>query len=132
MIYAKDCDLYYMSIADYQRARKDEKDSTIVEVRLTMDGTPDFGYGIPYSTLNTDTLCNGKRRGVWGYWSPDSKYFATIIADQRNVKPLWVINSIAELRLKNVWKLLHGILLTGIISVVVVSLLTSCQKAVCL
>jgi hypothetical protein len=43
-------------------------------------------------------LCNGKRRGVWGYWSPDSKYFATIIADQRNVKPLWVINSIAEPR----------------------------------
>lgn len=59
MIYAKDCDLYYMSIADYQKARKDEKDSTIVEVRLTTDGTPDFGYGIPYSTLNTDTLCNG-------------------------------------------------------------------------
>ena len=66
VIYAKDCDLYYMSIADYQKARKDEKDSTIVEVRLTTDGTPDFGYGIPYSTLNTDTLCNGKRREVWG------------------------------------------------------------------
>lgn len=98
VIYAKDCDLYYMSIADYQKARKDEKDSTIVEVRLTKDGTPDFGYGIPYSTLSTDTLCNGKRREVWGFWSPDSKYFATIITDQRNVKPLWVINSIAEPR----------------------------------
>lgn len=32
-----------MSIADYQKARKDEKDSTIVEVRLTTDGTPDLG-----------------------------------------------------------------------------------------
>ena len=26
----------------------------------------DFGYGIPYSMLNTDTLCNGKRRRVGG------------------------------------------------------------------
>lgn len=55
-----------MSIADYRKAQKDEKDSTIVEIQLTTDGVKDFGYGIPYSTLNTDTLCNGKRRAIWG------------------------------------------------------------------
>ena len=87
-----------MSIADYRKAQKDEKDSTIVEIQLTTDGMPDFGYGIPYSILNTDTLCNGKRRRAWGCWSPDSKHFVTIVSDDRAVKPLWVINSIAEPR----------------------------------
>ena len=98
VVYAKDCNLYRMSIADYRKAQKDEKDSTIVEIQLTTDGMPDFGYGIPYSILNTDTLCNGKRRKTWGCWSPDSKHFVTIVSDDRAVKPLWVINSIAEPR----------------------------------
>ena len=98
VVYAKDCNLYRMSIADYRKAQKDEKDSTIVEIQLTTDGMPDFGYGIPYSILNTDTLCNGKRRKAWGCWSPDSKHFVTIVSDDRAVKPLWVINSIAEPR----------------------------------
>ena len=98
VVYAKDCNLYRMSIEDYRKAQKDEKDSTIVEIQLTKDGTPDFGYGIPYSTLNTDTLCNGKRRSVWGAWSPDSRHYVTIVLDQTDVKPLWVINSIAEPR----------------------------------
>lgn len=99
VVYAKDCNLYKMSFADYQKLRKDEKDSTVVEIQLTTDGTPDFGYGIPYSLLNTDTLCNGKRRMVWGgCWSPDSKHFAVNITDERAVKKLWVINSIAQPR----------------------------------
>ena len=98
VVYAKDCNLYRMSMEDYRKAQKDEKDSTIVEVQLTTDGTPDFGYGIPYSILNTDTLCNGKRRKAWGYWSPDSRHFVTIVSDDRKVKPLWVINSIASPR----------------------------------
>lgn len=98
VVYAKDCNLYRMSIADYRKAQKDEKDSTIVEIQLTTDGSEHFGYGIPYSILNTDTLCNGKRRSVWGYWSPDSKHFATIVTDERKVKDLWVINSTASPR----------------------------------
>lgn len=87
-----------MSMEDYRKAQKDEKDSTIVEIQLTKDGTEHFGYGIPYSILNTDTLCNGKPRGVWGYWSPDSKHFVTIVSDDRKVKDLWVINSVAQPR----------------------------------
>lgn len=98
VIYAKDCNLYRMSKEDYEKARKNEKDSTIVEIQLTRDGMKDFGYGIPYSMLNTDTLCNGKRRGVSVCWSPDSRYFATVVSDNRAVKELWVINSIAQPR----------------------------------
>lgn len=99
VVYAKDCNLYKMSIADYEKLRKNEKDSTVVEIQLTTDGTEAFGYGIPYSTLNTDTLCNGKRRSVWGgCWSPDSKHFAVNVTDERAVKKLWVINSVAQPR----------------------------------
>lgn len=98
VVYAKDMNLYRMSREDYEKAKKDEKDSTIVEIQLTTDGMENFGYGIPYSMLNTDTLCNGKRRRVWGVWSPDSRHFATTVTDKRAVKELWVINSMAQPR----------------------------------
>lgn len=98
VVYAKDLNLYRMSREDYEKAKKNEKDSTIVEIQLTTDGMEGFGYGIPYSMLNTDTLCNGKRRRVWGAWSPDSRHFATVISDDRAVKELWVINSMAQPR----------------------------------
>lgn len=98
VVYAKDLNLYRMSREDYEKAKKNEKDSTIVEIQLTKDGVEDFGYGIPYSTLNTDTLCNGKRRRVYGVWSPDSRHFAMTVSDDRAVKELWVINSMAQPR----------------------------------
>lgn len=98
VIYAKDLNLYRMSREDYEKAKRNEKDSTITEIALTTDGVEDFGYGIPYSLLNTDTLCNGKRRRVWGAWSPDSRHFAVTLTDERTVKELWVINSMAQPR----------------------------------
>ncbi len=98
VVYAKDLNLYKMSYEDYQKARKDEKDSTIVEIQLTTDGMEDFGYGIPYTMLNTDTLCNGKRRRVYVAWSPDSRHFVTTVSDNRAVKDLWVINVMAQPR----------------------------------
>ena len=98
VVYAKDMNLYRMSYEDFLKAKKDEKDSTIVEIQLTTDGMEDFGYGIPRNMLNTDTLCNGKRRRVFGVWSPDSRHFAMTVTDNRAVKPLWVINVMAQPR----------------------------------
>ena len=98
VVYAKDLNLYRMSYEDYQKARKNENDSTIVEIQLTTDGMKDFGYGIPYSMLNTDTLCNGKRRAAYILWSPDSRHFITVATDERAVKELWVVNAMAEPR----------------------------------
>jgi len=98
VVYAKDLNLYRMSYEDYQKARKDENDSTIVEIQLTTDGVKDFGYGMPYKMVNTDTLLNGKRRAVYGMWSPDSRHFATILTDEREVKDLWVINVMSNPR----------------------------------
>ena len=98
VVYAKDLNLYKMSYEDYLKAKKDEKDSTIVEIQLTTDGQEDFGYGVPRNVLNTDTICNGKRRGVYGVWSPDSRHFVMTVSDNRAVKPLWVINVMAQPR----------------------------------
>lgn len=99
VVFAKDLNLYKMSYEDYLKAKKDEKDSTIVETQITTDGELYFGYGTTYSTLNTDTICNGKRKHP-GYlmWSPDSKHFAMVVTDERKVKELWVINSNAQPR----------------------------------
>ena len=96
VVFAKDMNLYRMSYADYQKAKCNEQDSTIVEVQLTHDGVKDYGFGQPYSLLNTDTLCNGKRRHP-GYlaWSPDTRLFAIVRTDDRAVKELWVINAMA-------------------------------------
>lgn len=98
VVYAKDLNLYRMSRADYDKLLKDENDTTVVDIPLTTDGEMFFGYGIPYSYLNTDTICDGKRKGVYGLWSPDSRHFAVTLQDQRKVKDLWVINSVAEPR----------------------------------
>ena len=99
VVYAKDLNLYWMSRADYEKAKVNEKDSTIVETALTTDGVRYYGYGEPYSVLNTDTLCNGKRRYPDNLlWSPDSKRFIITKTDMRKVKELWVINAMASPR----------------------------------
>lgn len=99
VVYAKDLNLCRLSREDYEKLKKDDKDSTVTDIQLTTFGVKDFGFGQPYSLLNTDTLCNGKRKGVWGIvWSPDSRYFAVTVEDERAVKDLWVINSMASPR----------------------------------
>ena len=99
VVYAKDMNLYRMSREDYEKAKKDENDKTIVEIPLTTDCVKSFGFGEPRSLLNTDTLRNGKRRYPDDLvWSPDSRHFAITLTDSRAVKELWVINSVAEPR----------------------------------
>lgn len=110
VVFARDFNLYKMSREDYEKykdnemrnkkSKMDEKklDSLLVETQLTTFGVKDFGFGMPYSYQNTDTLANGKRKGQWVVWSPDSKHFAVTLEDNRKVKELWVINSMANPR----------------------------------
>ncbi len=98
VVYAKDFNLYRMSREDYEKLKKNENDSTITEIQITTDGEKDFGYGQGYSYLNTDTLANGKRKGTYVLFSPDSRYFVANVTDERPVKELWVINSLASPR----------------------------------
>ena len=98
VVYAKNLNLYRMSREDYEKLKKNKKDKTIVEHQITTDGVEHFGFGQPRYRLNTDSLCDGKRRAVHGVWSPDSRYFLTTLTDNRPVKELWVINALAKPR----------------------------------
>ncbi|MEO6316891.1 MAG: DPP IV N-terminal domain-containing protein [Chitinophagaceae bacterium] len=99
VVYAKNFNLYYMDKANYEKAVKNEEDSTIVEKKLTTDGIENYAYGDSYNETNVDREKNkNKRKPAFIYWSPDAKHFAMTKTDQRKVKDLWVINSIAEPR----------------------------------
>ncbi len=99
VVFAKNFNLYYMDKANYEKAVKNEDDTTIVEKKLTTDGVENYAYGDSYNETNVDREKNkNKRKPAFIYWSPDAKHFAMTRSDQRRVKDLWVINSIAEPR----------------------------------
>lgn len=103
VIFSRNYNLYWMDKDNYQKARKDEKDTTVVEQQLTTDGVKDYSYGEGYTaTVNDDEKKikeeNKKRRGAWITWSRDSKKFAMVRSDNRQVKDLWVINVLKEPR----------------------------------
>ena len=96
-VYVKNHNLYLMDSTSLRKAAKDEKDSTLVEIALTTDGTADFSWnGDNYSGDNeTDST---KRAFAPISWAPDGKKFATFKWDMSMVKPFWVINSVTEPR----------------------------------
>lgn len=99
VVYAKSFNLYRMDSSNYRKALENEEDSTLVEEQLTMDGVENYGYGESYSETNVEKAANKKKRKfVSVLWSPDSKIFVVIRTDSRQVKDLWVINSVAEPR----------------------------------
>ena len=99
IIYAKNFNLFLMDKANYEKALIKEDDSTIVDIKLTTDGVDNYYYGDIENETNVEREKNkDKRKPAFIYWSPDSKHFAMVRTDQRNVKDLWVINSVAEPR----------------------------------
>jgi dipeptidyl-peptidase-4 len=109
IVFSKNNNLYWMDKDNYKKALKDENDSTIVEHQLTKDGIENYGYGASRENDDNVVVVTNTRRGGRGgagsmrrpslvLWSPDSKNFTLIRTDNRKVKDLWVINSIAEPR----------------------------------
>ncbi|MBS1665454.1 MAG: DPP IV N-terminal domain-containing protein [Bacteroidetes bacterium] len=104
IVFGRRFNLYWMDRANYEKALKNEDDSTIVEHALTTDGVEYYSYhgngGLGGGgETNVDKEKNkDKRKPAQLFWSPDSKHFAMTRADQRKVKELWVINSLAEPR----------------------------------
>ncbi len=96
-VYVKNHDLFWMDSTSLRKAAKDPKDSTLVEHRLTTDGTKDFSWN--GNSYNGDTEADSTaRRAVPVVWSPDSKRFATLRWDMSKVKDFWVINSTSKPR----------------------------------
>lgn len=99
VVFARNFNLYWMDRANYEKALVNEDDSTIKESQLTTDGIEHFAYGDSFGETNVDREKNkNKRKPAFIYWSPDSKRFAMVRNDNRAVKDLWVINSLAEPR----------------------------------
>jgi dipeptidyl aminopeptidase/acylaminoacyl peptidase len=93
-----------MDKENFNKAILNDEDSTIVEHAITKDGIQNYSwhsesaYGGGGET-NADVEKNkNKRKSVYGLWSENSKHLAITKVDNRKVKDLWVINSIAEPR----------------------------------
>ena len=100
IFYSKKFNLYWMDKENFLKAVKNEKDSTIVENQWTKDGVQHFGYGGYGRGMDNEEIEKRKndKFPVRGYWSSDSKKFVYQKTDSREIKDLWVINSIAKKR----------------------------------
>ncbi|MDE7129642.1 MAG: DPP IV N-terminal domain-containing protein, partial [Alistipes sp.] len=97
-VYERNYNLWYMSGEDVEKLRRNPKDTTVVEHRLTDDGTADFSYSwYEDSVVQIDTA---KRYAVDLCWSPDSRRFAVVRNDVSRIKDLWVIDVLSEPRPK--------------------------------
>ncbi len=103
IFFSRDYNLWWMDKENYLKAKKDEKDSTVVEHQLTTDGVKNYSYGGGYTATENDDEKKikeeqKKRRGAYISWSRDSKKFAMVRSDSRKVKELWVVNVMKEPR----------------------------------
>jgi dipeptidyl aminopeptidase/acylaminoacyl peptidase len=117
VVFARNYNLYVMDDANYAKALKDptDKDKSIVETEITKDGEEYFGYGgrgmggQQQEQQQQQQENNGgeqqneeqirrQRSAANISWAKDSKKFAVVRSDARKVKPLWVINSLANPR----------------------------------
>ncbi|MFC3197487.1 DPP IV N-terminal domain-containing protein [Parapedobacter deserti] len=103
VIFAKNYNLFWMDRENYEKARKDEKDSTIVEHQFTTDGVQYFAWGGDDRSVTTgdekvdeDEKNKRKRAGI--IWSPDGRHFVVTRKDNRHLNALWVINNVGGKR----------------------------------
>jgi len=103
VVFAKNYNLYWMDRENYEKARKDEKDSTIVEHQFTSDGVQYYAWGgDEYSTTTGDEKKDeeekDKRKRAGIIWSPDGSHFVVTRKDNRHLHALWVINNVGGKR----------------------------------
>src|SRR6056297_756512 len=106
VVFARNYNLYWMDKENYEKAKQEEegeKDSTIVEHQLTTDGEQYYAFGGGYTAKDNDDEEKikeeqEKRRPARIIWSQDSKKFALVRRDERDVKSLWVIDVLAKPR----------------------------------
>ncbi|MCL2501698.1 MAG: S9 family peptidase, partial [Bacteroidales bacterium] len=98
ILFARNFDLYYMDRANFEKARKNDKDSTIIEHRITKDGIKFFGYGGGPTSLYPEKKDIERRYAARVAWCPDGSGFAIIKRDEREVKDLWVLDVLKQPR----------------------------------
>ena len=100
VVYVKNFNLYWMDKANFLKAVKDLKDTTLVEQALTTDGVADYEYGWGDrgdDNVEIEKKKNDRKRAPV-LWSTDGKQFILTRTDQRKVKDLWVIHNTRDPR----------------------------------
>lgn len=100
VVYVKNFNLYWMDKANFLKAVKDLKDTTLVETEITKDGVADYEYGWGDrgdDNVEVEKKKNDRKRAPV-LWSADSKQFILTRTDQRKVKDLWVIHNTRDPR----------------------------------
>ena len=100
VVYVKNFNLYWMDKANFLKAVKDLKDTTLVETAITKDGVADYEYGWGDrgdDNVEVEKKKNDRKRAPV-LWSADSKQFILTRTDQRKVKDLWVIHNTRDPR----------------------------------
>ena len=101
IVFGRHFNLFTMDKTNYEKALKDPEDKTIEERQLTTDGGEYWSYHgeLGRGETNVDKEKNkDKRKPADIIWSRDSRKFALVRQDLRQVKDLWVINSVADPR----------------------------------
>ncbi|HKW88089.1 MAG TPA: DPP IV N-terminal domain-containing protein [Candidatus Acidoferrales bacterium] len=108
IVFARGYNLYMMDAANYAKALKKPRDTSVVETQLTTDGVEKYTYARPVLSEDEDQLKKddkgdtnkaGRRTPpISIYWSKDSKKFSLIRSDDRKVADLWVIHTLANPR----------------------------------
>jgi len=98
-IYVKNHNLWVMDRENLKKAAKDPKDSTLVERRITTDGTKDHSWLSDNYSGDTEADSTARKFARLS-WAPDGKHFALLRWDMSPVKEFWVINSVAKPRPK--------------------------------
>ncbi len=108
VVFARGHNLYMMDGANYEKARKHPDDTSVVETQLTTDGEEHFGYDKRLNdddrkALKKDSKGDKNKAGprvpsIAIDWSKDSTKLALVRRDERKVKDLWVIDSLANPR----------------------------------
>lgn len=109
VLFARGSNLYMMDGANYAKALKDPADRSIVEVQLTTDGMPKYGYAAPLVPEMVAAL-KAQEKGdannpkgmrqpcIAIHWSQDGSKFALVREDNRKVADLWTIHNLATPR----------------------------------
>jgi dipeptidyl aminopeptidase/acylaminoacyl peptidase len=105
VIFARGYNLFMMDAANYALAQKKADDKNIKETQLTTDGEEHYSYATELKDdAKKEFQKDEKDRKDFRVpasgieWSKDSRRFALVRADERQVADLWVINSLAEPR----------------------------------
>jgi dipeptidyl aminopeptidase/acylaminoacyl peptidase len=125
VVYSRHFNLFMMDAENFEKAKKNAADSSIVETQLTTDGEQNYAFGRGGGAGNqdqqqdntqvdqegqgtgrgnatqseADKKYGGPRVSAGGVsWSQDDKKFSIMRTDNRKVADLWVINAMSNPR----------------------------------